>query len=550
MADQDIHQRLINARKNPNLSLHPTPTLMAAVAGGEAKPFTLKPHQCIAAYHLVLQGKMVLGDCCGSGKTLGCIAALCYVWDKYDPTHKVIVLCPKSAILQWKGEVDRFTTGVKVYVASGPKRDKAYEAFFKAPTTEKSLLIVGYASVARDWGRGAGSAKVNGKTVATVGYLEGLVREATATHPITVVLDEVTACKNPTTKTHEVCKQLAFYAKRAYGLTATLLKNSLIEGFGIYRTILPTLFGTKTAFMNEYCVTREMRVGNRRVPLIVGYKNLERFRQVIDPYFLGRRKEDISKDLPVLTSRDIEVTLDTEEASKYEEALTGVLELLSGDTKDYEETKAMTSLLYCQQIANSLALIDSDPTKSGAPTSSKEQALVDLLTEDLDGEKVIVYTRFEKGIARMIEILKKNGVKATRITGKEKDSDRQKNRLAFTEGDAQVIFITDAATEAVNLQAAVAMVFYDSPWSWGGFVQTIGRMVRIGSPHRGVVAYHLIASLPGKKNKTIDHYVIQTLRKKKDLIDKVIGEAAVGALQFEGKLQAVHDLMEQMKHDR
>ena len=31
----------------------------------------------------------------------------------------------------------------------------------------------------------------------------------------------------------------------------------------------------------------------------------------------------------------------------------------------------------------------------------------------------------------------------------------------------------------------------------------------------------------------IDRYVVEMLGKKKDLIDKVIGEAAVGALEFE-----------------
>ena len=61
----------------------------------------------------------------------------------------------------------------------------------------------------------------------------------------------------------------------------------------------------------------------------------------------------------------------------------------------------------------------------------------------------------------------------------------------------------------------------------------LGRMIRIGSPHPAVVAYHLMAERPNEDRKTIDHHVLKLLRKKKGLIDKVLGESAVGALKFE-----------------
>jgi hypothetical protein len=37
----------------------------------------------------------------------------------------------------------------------------------------------------------------------------------------------------------------------------------------------------------------------------------------------------------------------------------------------------------------------------------------------------------------------------------------------------------------------------------------------------------------GKDRKSIDHHVHGLLRKKKNLVDKVLGEAAQGALKFE-----------------
>ena len=68
------------------------------------------------------------------------------------------------------------------------------------------------------------------------------------------------------------------------------------------------------------------------------------------------------------------------------------------------------------------------------------------------------------------------------------------------------------------------------------WVQTLGRMIRIGSPHKGVLAFHLLGERPKSdpsERKTIDHHVLSLLRRKKGLIDKVLGEGAVGALKFD-----------------
>jgi superfamily II DNA/RNA helicase len=183
--------------------------------------------------------------------------------------------------------------------------------------------------------------------------------------------------------------------------------------------------------------------------------------------------------------------------------------------------------------------------------SSKEAALVDLLSEEFDGEKVIVYTRFEKLVVRLQKIMAQVGIKSVSITGKVSDRDRKKAQDKFQDPNSpvKVIFITNAGSEAINLQAASAMVFFDSPWSWGDYVQLLGRMVRIGSPHPRVLAVHLVAERPGKKRETIDHKVVKKLRSKKSIIDQIIGEAAVGALTFERDEVDLRDIMRSLRED-
>lgn len=568
------HEQLKKVRASKTVSLKPIARLKDTIIGfdGKPQPFKLRYYQVQGAYHLMLMKRLVLGDGTGLGKTVEAVAALAYLWEK-EPNNKVIVIAPKSAIRQWASEIKRFTNGVKPILAAGTveERKAAYTAFLNAPTgpnDPKVVLIMNYAILIRDWNLDGfiPPPLPNGRPDPKKPVVPGVLDRVTTQigENLCVIFDEATAFKNMRTKTWETARFLADKAGRCYGLTATLLKNNLMEGYCIYKAIKPDLFGTKTKFYDDYCFIEMKQVARARIPIILGYKNLDRFRDTIDPFFLGRPRHAVSDELPTLTTREITFEITKAENAKYQEALEGLLELGDGTVKDFEENKALVSLIYCQQIVNSLTqlkfkegdeiledfiLDETDAHKVGS-LSSKEQALVDLLVDELDGEKTIVYTRFASLVPRLQDILKKNGIKSTRITGKENDKARAKNQAAFqdTESDTQVIFVTAAGTEAINLQAAAAMIFFDAPWSWGDYVQAVGRMIRIGSPHPAVVAYHLLAERNAEDRKTIDHHVLKLLRKKKGLIDKVLGESAVGALKFEKEEKgSVLDLLRAMQ---
>lgn len=379
------------------------------------------------------------------------------------------------------------------------------------------------------------------------------------------LVSNCTAFKSDRTKTWEYSDFLSQRGHRVYGLTATLLKNRLMEGYCIYRAIKRGVFTTKTKFYADFCYIEMKRVvGNRRIPIVLGYKNLDQFREQIDPHFLGRKKQTVTNELPSLTTREVIVELSDPEDAKYSEALSGILELGDGDIRDFDENKALVSLIYCQQVVNSLWLLKfvagdefdsvmSSKSMRVGTLGTKEQALVDLVTGELDDQKVIVYTRFASLVPRLQAILKREGVKSVAITGKVTGKKRAAAQDAFqdTESDTAVMFITAAGTEALNLQAAIATVFYDLPWSWGDYLQALGRMIRIGSPHQKVLAYHLVAYRPnrGKKDaKTIDHHALGLLRTKRNFIDKILGEGAVGALKFD-RSSSIIDMVRQMQQD-
>jgi len=499
-------ERLAEIRIKKDLVVKKTKHLKETFTGfdGIEHPLALRYYQIQGALHLVVMRRFVLGDECGLGKTLQAIAALCYIWER-EPDRKVLILTTKSAARQWVGEFKKFTTGIQAFLGAGTptQRRALQEGFVKnqGPT----VLVMGYRAAVQDFTH--------------LQHLKDYI----------LITDECSAFKNVKTQVHQVVAHLSANADRAWGLTATLIKNNLMEGYGIYRALVPGLFQmTPNQFMLYYCIVRMQQLprSRRQIPVIVGYAapKVAEFRQVIDPYFIGRPIYEVASELPSLVSRTVEVDMSDLQEEKYTDALEGLLEIGTGADAVVKETTKLSAIAYCQEIVDDLALIDIE-----APNSPKLDALIDLLTEgDLEGEKVIIFSRFRKMVDVMMSRFVKEGIKAVRITGAENEVSREAAKGVFQDPSStvRVICITAAGSEAVNLQAAKAVICYDSPWSAGDFIQLVGRMIRIGSIHDKCFVVHFLAR--GRKGKTIDHRVMEVLGKKMNLIEAVLGKRFKG----------------------
>jgi SNF2 family DNA or RNA helicase len=510
---------------------------------------------------MMLLERMVLGDGTGLGKTLEGIAAHSFALDQ-DPNIKLLVVCPKSATSQWAEEYEKFTTGITTRVISNEyKKLKGFEArSLQYQEFKEDVLIINYAPVLNEY--------------------EMIID--TLSPNFMVIFDEVQAFKNRKSKTHFACKFIAQSqrADRVYGMSATLIKNDLEEVWGVYDVLVPGLFGNITKFKSTYCKQKLMKLEikgkTRFIPKIIGYKNLKQFKNTLDPYFLIRRKEEVAKELPKLISKKVVLEMCSEQKQLYKEALSGILhedrvkseyfEICDhiravGESNIDERTKKrymklknkyeafltpdgkkrgkLAALTYCQMISNGPGLLN-EPGES-----SKEEEFIRLMKEELLTEKVILFTRFKSGIPFLEIRCDRNGIDHTKITGDCSDRERKKARLKFQEDpNCKVILITTAGSAALNLQAAGVLIFYDTPWSYGDLVQTIGRAQRIGSLQDHILVIHMV-------NKgTIDEHVITKVIKKKDLSDAIVGDTAEGALDFvEHEESAVNDLYDNLLSD-
>lgn len=510
------YEKLKKIRERKDLEARPSSYMRDSFTAldGSSRPLKLRYYQVQGVMHLLAMKRFLLGDDTGLGKTLQSISALCYLWEK-SPDQKVLILTSKSSVEQWAGEFHKFTVGVTPFVCRGTpaQRRKVREAFWDA--TGPTVMVTGYRTAVQDF--------------AELQDRDGYV----------LITDEAAAYKNNETQVHQVCKYLSGKADRTWALTATLIKNNLIEGWGVYNVVVPGLFGSKNHFLNEYCITRmQMLPGTRRqVPVIVGYRprDIEEFRKKIDPYFLGRPKFEVASELPPLVTRHVKVGMTKLQESKYQEALEGLLLVgeKTGKSEEKEVTK-LTAVTYCQQIVNHPELIGIDGE------SEKLDALLELVSDggELEGEKVIVFTRFRKMVDLIVPALKKRGVKAVRITGAEDERGRKTSQDDFQnpKSNTAVCCITTAAAEAINLQAAKALIFYDTPWSAGDYLQILGRMIRIGSTHDRCYAIHLVAE------GTIDDRVVKVLTKKMGLVESVLGKRLKGETDTGVTVDATNDL--------
>jgi SNF2 family DNA or RNA helicase len=526
-----IYPKLLEIRKSLTAEFKPNKYLKETTK--------LRYYQVIGSLHMMLLDRMVLADGTGIGKTLQMIAT--YTWLlEHDPTLRLLVVCQKSALFQWAEEFKKFTDGVSVRVITNEYAGLSGNAarMLQYKSFKEHVLIISYAPL----------------------YDEYEIVKDTMGPNFMISFDEVHQFKGRKTKTHFVCSEIAAKASRVYGLSATVLKNNLEEVWSIYSIVVPGLFGNITSFSKQFCQQKLMKLKingkDRYIPKTIGYKNLHQFKQLIDPYILARKKEDVASELPSLISRKVILEMEPEQKIIYKRALSGILyeekvkhdffevsdKIRAGTTDDktverYNELKKkydmflteegkkrgkLAALTYCQMISNGPALVGEQGE------SSKEIEFERLVTEELAGEKIIVFTRFKSGIPRLEIICERKGIQFTKITGDILTAqERFKAQTRFQEDpECKIIFITTAGSASINLQSAGVVIFYDTPWSYGDLVQTIGRAQRIGSLQEHVLLIHML------NEHTIDMRVMDKVSSKKDLSDEILGDTAKGALVF------------------
>jgi len=142
---------------------------------------------------------------------------------------------------------------------------------------------------------------------------------------------------------------------------------------------------------------------------------------------------------------------------------------------------------------------------------------VEIINRD---ESVLIYFTYLDTLDRVETILKKLqkdlGIKRiSRITGAVDAKTRQ--QISKTLDRREVVLITSAGTESIDLQMANNIIFHEIPFPVKEFIQAIGRITRVNTIHDIQRVY-----LPEAVG-TIDTYKRKRIEKNINIIKSVVG---------------------------
>lgn len=109
--------------------------------------------------------------------------------------------------------------------------------------------------------------------------------------------------------------------------------------------------------------------------------------------------------------------------------------------------------------------------------ADKVQILSDLLKQP-EFSKVIIFGRTKHGVAKLSDMLVKNGFKSEAIHGNLNHSGRQRALTGFKAGNTQVLVATDVAARGLDISNVSHVINFDLPATYDDYVHRIGRTGR------------------------------------------------------------------------
>lgn len=438
----------------------------------------LYPYQRIGMLHLVTRRRAILADEMGLGKTVQAIAA-CTLLLRLGLVRRVLVVSPASLKAEWQEQIGLFTDAhVRIVQGGRKERLAAYDegAFF---------TLANYEQILRD-----------GDDIA-----KRLV-------PDVIVLDEAQRIKNWQAKTAEAIKRLP--SDWAFVLTGTPLENRIDEIYSIMQIVDPEVLGPLFRFNRAFYTLNE-----RGAP--VGYRNLDRLHELLQPHLLRRTKDQVEGDLPPCSVRTIFVPMNAEQRARYTDHEANVARLMSIARRRAllpDEAKRLQIQLGCMRMTcDSVHILD--PDVRAAPKLDELEPLLDELLEGT--HKIIVFSEWTKMLGLLQERLEARGVGYALHTGAVAQKRRRHEIDRFKRDPACRLFLSSESGGAgLNLQVADVVVNLDLPWNPAKLAQRIARAWRKHQT-RAVQVINLVAA------DSIEQGMLARLESKQRLADGVLG---------------------------
>ena len=288
-----------------------------------------------------------------------------------------------------------------------------------------------------------------------------------------IIFDEAHRLKNRDAQQTKGAVQLLDSVKRprVHMLSGTMFLNYPNELWSMLNMLYPNTYDDYEDFVYEYCVTIPTFWG----PRIVGAKkkNLPELRRQLDKIMIRREKEDVLKDLPPKTYREIPLGMNNKQLKVYKD--------LERDLWAYLETGESITAPNGLALTMKLRQMSLDPRLLGVDIPSPKTIALKEIIEDVvsTGKKIAVFSWFASYLEILREELK--DLKCEVISGRSGDEqERRAARLRFQEGDSKVLLGSITTMIRIDLTSADICIFPDRFWVPNTNVQAEDRLHRVG----------------------------------------------------------------------
>lgn len=438
----------------------------------------------------------LIGDEMGLGKTIQGLGVI----NGDDSIKTVMIIVPASLRINWKREAEKWLV-----------RD------FAIHVVEKNVEVPADADI----------------VIVNFDMLKGKVLQSIESRKFDLlIVDECHKVKNPKAKRTKTV--LGYYdrdakervpglvdnCKRRVFLTGTPFLNRPIEIQPIAGALDPRQFGNFFTFAKRYCNAHRGRYGWD----FSGASNLAELQERLRGSVMVRRlKKDVLTELPpkrrqvITLARNGAAKAVKAEAKAFEkheaelERLRQDVDLAHAAGNDDEYKAAVAKLKDAAQLAF---------TEISAARKAVAVAKLPSVFEHLDSmidsgiEKLIVFAHHHEVVDKLMEHL---GDKAVKLTGRDKQDDRQDAVDRFQNDDSVQVFVgsIQAAGVGLTLTASANVVFVELDWVPANVTQAEDRAHRIGQTNH-VLVQHLVV------DGSLDARMAQVLVHKQNLADQAL----------------------------
>lgn len=444
----------------------------------------LYPYQRVGVNYIRNAKNCLLADDMGLGKTFQALLGM-----ESMGFRKVLVLAPKTPCNSWKKEILKWI----------PHRP--FTRLEGTPNKKYRLI----------------SEFTDGYMISTYETAARLMEQLLAIDWDAVVLDEGHIIKNRKTPRTITIKKLNKVPTRIV-LTGTPVLGDMTKAaqelWSILNFLYPDKFSSYWRFVDQHYVFEDGK--------ITRLKNAEEFKAMLAPIMLRRMKRDVLHDLPEKTYVKHYIELYPAE-KKVLKQLAEAMEAQLSTGETVIAPMVIAQITRMKQCCISAKLLSDNLTDQHEETkSAKMDALMELIEDNYQGHKIVVFSQFYQAIQLAKQRLNKAGIPWLELTGPMSGKQREKALAAFQNDDSERVMLVTIKAAGVGvdgLQVADIGIFLDQDWTPGINLQAEDRLLRIGQKNN-VTIIKLIAE------DSIEQHIEKMLEEKQAVFDDWIEDTA------------------------